>query len=200
MIIAVTGGIGSGKSYVSKLLARELECSCINADDVVHQLTAPGGLAMPFIEAAFGKDFLTQDGTLDRKKMRELIFNHPNAKRKLESITNPIIERELFAILKKEEKSNPYVVVEIPLLFESNYWEFHCNVIISVVCDESTQIKRVKARNNFSDDMVLKIIETQVKNDLRIEKSDLVIRNEDGDALNFLSDMNNAVMHLKNMM
>lgn len=180
MIIGVTGGIGSGKSYVSKLLSQFLNSPLFSADEIVHQVTAPGGSAIKAIEKAFGAEYINKEGALDRPKMRELIFANPIEKKKLEDVTNYIINDTLHGKVNKALLLNKVVVVEIPLLYESEYWRTYCDYIVSVVCSKETQVKRVKARNGFEDQMILNIIGLQSSNEQRKSISNELVNNEEG--------------------
>ena len=93
LLLGLTGGIGSGKSTVSRRLA-ELGAVVIDADAIARSVTAPGGLAMPAIQAQFGDAFVAPDGALDRDRMRQHVFSHPQAKRQLEAIVHPLVGEE----------------------------------------------------------------------------------------------------------
>ncbi len=88
--VGLTGGIGSGKSVVAERFALH-GATVVDSDLIAHQITAPGGSAMPLIEARFGSQFLTPTGALDRARMRALVFGDATAKLKLEAITHPLI-------------------------------------------------------------------------------------------------------------
>ena len=105
--LGLTGGIGSGKTYVANLLAG-WGASVIDTDLIAHALTAPGGAAMPAIQATFGDAFLTADGALNRAAMREKVFGDPAARRQLEAILHPLIGRETAAAAVTA--SGPYLI------------------------------------------------------------------------------------------
>ncbi|MFL6716587.1 MAG: dephospho-CoA kinase, partial [Burkholderiaceae bacterium] len=91
--IGLTGGIGSGKSLVADMFAA-LGASLIDTDQIAHQLTAPGGLAMPAILEQFGAGFIAESGAMDRARMRAEVFSDPLAKKRLEAILHPLIRTE----------------------------------------------------------------------------------------------------------
>ncbi|CAB3777577.1 dephospho-CoA kinase [Pararobbsia alpina] len=114
--VGLTGGIGSGKTLVADRFA-SLGATIIDSDVLAHTVTAPGGAAMPAIEAAFGREFVAADGSLDRARMRALVFSDSEAKRRLESITHPLIRAASEAAARAA--TGPYRIFVIPLLVES---------------------------------------------------------------------------------
>src|SRR3990172_9234057 len=113
LVIALTGGIGSGKSTVAAIL-RELGASIVDTDEIAHRLTAPGQPGARAIGEQFGADYLRADGAIDRDRMRQLVFSDPAAKQKLEAILHPMIRAEVNAAVK--DAHAPYVVIVVPLL------------------------------------------------------------------------------------
>ena len=182
--VGLTGGIGSGKSAV----AQELEncgAAIIDTDLIAHQLTAPHGLAMPAILAAFGSSFSMADGSLNRTAMRELVFNDPKAKQTLESITHPLIYEEAQRQASLLANKNPaYLVFMIPLLAESSAWlqesPYSLDCVVVVDCPSDQQISRVQKRNGLSVEMVKKIIASQAPRHARVAMADYVIENNAG--------------------
>jgi dephospho-CoA kinase len=176
--IGLTGGIGSGKSSAAKEFHR-LGAQIIDSDALAHQVTSAGGVAMPAIEAAFGKDFLMEDGSLNRPKMREYVFNHRPALTILESITHPLIQEASHAAFQVALKQDPlYIIFMIPLLFESNKWQGRFNKIIVIDCTVETQIQRVLLRNNIQRNQVEKIIAAQIPREDRLKNADFIINND----------------------
>src|SRR5215211_7799198 len=114
--VGLTGGIGCGKSQATGMFA-ELGADIVDTDAIAHELTAPGGLAMDAIAEAFGREYVREDGSLDRDRMRELVFSDPTAKSRLEAILHPIIRAE--SRKRVEEGTAPYVVLIVPLLLET---------------------------------------------------------------------------------
>lgn len=175
--IGLTGGIGSGKSAA----AHEFEllgAAIIDSDALAHQVTAPGGSAMPSIRAEFGEAFINQDGSLNRSKMRELVFDNPDALKRLEAITHPLIKKAGEEAASEAMAKNPsYLIFMIPLLFESNRWQGRFDKIVTIDCSVEQQIERVMKRNHLSREAVEKIIHAQVPRSVRLENADFVIDN-----------------------
>ena len=179
-LLGLTGGIGSGKTIVSDLLGL-LGAGVIDTDRISHQITAPGGIAIPFIREQFGAEFLDPSGALDRGKMRALVFEKPEARRFLEHITHPLIRQETIRqALELSHAGKPYLVFVIPLLVESGNWQGLLDHIAVVDCPEETQIKRVMERNKLTLKEVKKILEAQASRDERLSQANTILHNEGG--------------------
>jgi dephospho-CoA kinase len=174
--VGLTGGIGSGKSTVADLFAAH-GVPLVDADLIAHRVTAPHGIAMPQIAAEFGDAFIAADGSLDRARMRTLVFSDDGARKRLESITHPLIRAETER--EWSEAQGPYVIVVIPLLVESGIWKSRVNRVLTVDCSVETQISRVMNRNGFSREQVLAIIARQATREARLAAADDVIDNDD---------------------
>jgi dephospho-CoA kinase len=175
--LALTGGIGSGKSAAG-FAFEKFGIPVIDSDAIAHQITAPQGAAISQIKSIFGTEYLTPEGALDRAKMRSLVFNDSQALKKLEVITHPLI-RELSecAALQALEKTPPYILFMIPLLFESTGWQGRFNKIVVVDCSLDLQIKRVALRNQLQHEMIEKIIAAQTPRAMRLQHADYIIEN-----------------------
>jgi dephospho-CoA kinase len=177
-LIGLTGGIGSGKTAVSDLLG-ELGAGIIDTDLISHQITAPGGKAIPLISKAFGADFIDSQGALNRPKMRTLVFGDPSARQVLEQITHPLIQEETAQQAFQLAKSGvPYLVFVVPLLIESGSWIKLIDYLVAVDCPESTQIQRVMHRNNMTRSEVENILKAQTSRDTRLAAANAVIENQ----------------------
>jgi dephospho-CoA kinase len=173
--VGLTGGIGSGKTTIADLFATE-GVAVVDTDVIAHRITAPGGAAMPLIEQAFGAPFIASDGSLDRAKMRALVFSDDTARSRLEAITHPLIRAETER--ERNAASGPYVVIVVPLLVESGTWRTRVDRVLVVDCGVETQIERVMRRNAFSRDQVLAIIARQAAREVRLSCADDVIVND----------------------
>ena len=175
--IGLTGGIGSGKSTVADLFGQH-GAAVIDTDQIAHALTAPGGVAMAAISAAFGAAYMTANGALDRVKMRTRVFGDPAAKKTLEAILHPLIriETERAAAVAQ----GPYLLYVVPLLVESANWRQRADRILVVDCPEALQISRVMQRNHMTGAEVQAIMATQTTRAARLAAADDVIVN-DGD-------------------
>lgn len=178
LIIGLTGGIGSGKSTVAALFA-EHGAGIIDTDAIAHFLTQAGGEAISSIRAAFGNDYLTSDGALDRAKMRRLIFSDATAKQRLEHILHPLIREQAKTQLRQLQAS-PYIIVIVPLLAESPAFRQLVQRVLVVDCDEDTQVARVIGRSRLTEAEVRAIIARQTPRADRLLLADDVIRNDAG--------------------
>lgn len=175
--VALTGGIGSGKSAAAREFER-LGIPVIDSDAIAHQITGPNGIAIPKIKEVFGIEFINHDGSLNRAKMRALVFDHPPEKIKLEKITHPLIRQEGERAALIALDSNPaYLIFMIPLLFESDQWRNKYDQIVVVDCPESLQIDRVIQRNGLAKNEIEKIIASQTPRTERLAHANLVIDN-----------------------
>lgn len=176
LCIGLTGGIGCGKSTVSKLFA-ERGAGIIDTDVIAHQLTLSNGGAIPAIRESFGKDYFCGDGALDRVRMRTLIFSDAIAKQHLESILHPLI----FAQAKSELqqlRNKSYIIVVVPLLFTSLVFQQLVQRILVIDCSEAHQLSRVMSRSNLSEIEVRNIIAHQTSRTERLQRADDLIRND----------------------
>ena len=174
--IGLTGGIGSGKTRVSDILG-ELGAAIIDTDLIAHQLTAPGGLAIAPIREAFGAAMINGDGALDRKAMRALVFAEPERRKQLEGIIHPLIAQEVQR--QSETRGGLYQVFVVPLLVESGRWVDRVDRVCVVDCDEQTQINRVMARSQISEETVRQVMAVQATRAQRLAAADDVVLNDD---------------------
>lgn len=176
--VGLTGGIGSGKSTVTKLL-QDYGIIVLDADAISRATTASGGAAIEAIAAVFGEQMIDQNGALNRAKMRELVFQQAQARQQLEAIVHPIVQEQMR--LQAEQADSPYVVYDIPLLIESvARYRPQFKRICVVDCDEATQISRVQSRDQLDFDEIKRIIATQADRALRLQHADDVIHNGAG--------------------
>ena len=174
LIIGLTGGIGSGKTSVTKFFAAE-GIAVIDTDTIAHELTGAEGAAIPNIKKYFGMNFITKDGKLDRKKMKSRIFSDINSRKKLERILHPLIQTEVMHRI--QTVSSPYIIVAVPLLLETaDYCETVTRILV-VDCNEEYQISRTVSRDGLSKEEVRAIIATQKSREERLNQADDVIVN-----------------------
>jgi dephospho-CoA kinase len=171
--IGLTGGIGCGKTTVSQLFMA-YNIPVIDADEIAHQLVEPEQPALEGIKKAFGTDFVTVEGALDRKKMRDCIFSDNHAKQQLEAILHPLVYSTIQS--KLTQLNTPYCVICVPLLFETKM-EAIADRILVVDCPVAQQIERVRKRENMPDEKIQAIIDSQIARDIRLSKADDVINN-----------------------
>jgi dephospho-CoA kinase len=173
--LGLTGGIGSGKSTVARILVGE-GAGLIDADDIARRSTAAGGPAISHIVQAFGPDFVTADGALDRDRMRAHAFANPAAKQQLEAIIHPLVQQDI------ERQANaaqaPCLVFDIPLLVESPRWRQQLDRVLVIDCSEETQIARVMERNGWPRTQVEAVIRQQCPRRDRLAAADWIVCNE----------------------
>ena len=176
--IGLTGGIGSGKSTVLAML-QALGAAAIDADAISRAATAAGGAAIPRIREVFGAEFVAADGALDRTRMREHAYAHPEARRELEQIIHPLVGEEVARQVDAALAAGARCIVfDIPLLVESGRWRQQVDRVLVVDCAPETQVARVTARSGLAPDEVLAIIAAQAPRAVRLAAADLVICNE----------------------
>ena len=173
--IGLTGGIGSGKSTVAQgLQARG--AVLVDTDAIAHQLTAPGGAAMPRLRQEFGDSIIAADGSLDRAAMRERVFADTGARRRLEAVLHPMIGQE--AQRQAALAAGRVVVFDVPLLTESRTWRARVDRVLVVDCSEATQVERVMRRSGWREEAVRRVIAQQAPRAARRAIADAVIHND----------------------
>lgn len=175
-VVALTGGIGSGKSTVSELFARQ-GAEVIDTDVIAHELTRAGRPATAGIAKRFGKDVLASDGSLDRGKLRKLVFTDDSARKDLEAILHPLIRQEVFRRIAASKA--PYALLVIPLLVETGAYDF-VNRVLVVDSSEAQQLERVMRRNGMSQEQVLAIMSAQASRQARLAKAHDSVDNTHG--------------------
>lgn len=175
--VGLTGGIGSGKSTAAEMF-RELGAAVVDTDELSRELTTAGGGAMPEIRKQFGPEYVATDGSLDRDRMRRLVFGNAAEKEKLEAILHPLIRaasRERVAAA-----SASYVILVVPLLFETGACLDLAKRVLVVDCSEERQIERATRRSRIAADEVRAIMASQLARAARRAHADDVIDNDGG--------------------
>jgi dephospho-CoA kinase len=173
--VAVTGGIGSGKSTAARLF-QERGADLVDADAIAHELTLTGRPAHEQIVGRFGPDFLAADGSLDRDKLGRRVFSDPHARRALEDILHPSIRREVETRVRAS--SAPYTLVLIPLLVETGGYRELVQRVLVVDCDERVQVQRAVQRGGLNEEQVHAIMRAQATRSQRLALADDVIHND----------------------
>ena len=175
--VGLTGGIGSGKTTVANLFAAH-GAGLVDADEISRRLTAQAQPAVAEIARKFGAQFIAADGSLDRARMRNLVFADAAARKDLEAILHPLVRQETTRQIVAS--TAPYVIVVVPLLIESGAYRGRMDRILVVDCAPEIQISRVIERSGLSRNEVLSIIATQASRRQRLNEADDVIHNDDG--------------------
>jgi dephospho-CoA kinase len=175
-IIGMTGGIGSGKSEALKIF-KSLSIKVIDLDNISKEITETSHQAIQEIKLVFGDAIFDKDNQLDRKKLKEIIFSDKNKKINLEKILHPKIYEEVKKRLNALSHES-YVVIDIPLLFETNQYTSLISRSLVIDCKENDQIERVKKRDGIDISVIQSIINQQINRSSRIEKADDVVIND----------------------
>lgn len=173
-VVGLTGGIGSGKSAAAEEFAR-LGATVVDTDTIAHELTAPGGAAMPEVERLFGAEVVGADGAMDRAKVRVRVFADPAARKALEALLHPLIRDE--SRRRIAAAKGPYVLHVVPLLVESADYRMRVDRVLVVDCPEALQVARVRARSGLSEAEVRAILASQASRAERLAAADDVVDN-----------------------
>lgn len=172
-IIGLAGGIGSGKSTITKCF-NKLGIQSVDADDVARLVVQPGSACLSNIHHRYGDCILLNDGNLNRSALRTIIFNQPEERVWLEALTHPAIRDEIKVQLNAT--SSTYALLVHPLLFETKQ-DAICKLVVVIDVPAHIQIQRVMSRDKISRESTEKIMRAQLSNSERIERADLVLEN-----------------------
>jgi dephospho-CoA kinase len=175
MIVGLTGGIGSGKSAAANFFQNE-GITVIDADHLAREVIEQDTPGFKSIVDYFGSDVIGDDGSVDRDKLRKVVFNNNEKKKVLESITHPLVG-ELMA-KKIATAKPPYSIIMVPLIFETNTMSAYDRILV-IDCDPALQLKRATSRDNNSDELIQKIIDSQCSREQRLSIANDVIPNND---------------------
>jgi len=173
LLIALTGGIASGKTAVAELFAK-LGVPVLDTDQIARDVVAPGMPALGQLVAEFGPEILDTHGGLDRARMRERVFSDPAQRRRLEAITHPAIREELAR--RSAAAGGDYQIHVIPLLVETGRADAYDRVLL-VDCPEAAQLERLMARDGASRAQAEEILAAQVSREQRLNAAHDVIEN-----------------------
>jgi dephospho-CoA kinase len=172
--VALTGGIGSGKSAVAAIFSK-LGVYVVDTDEISHELTSTGGKAVGKIAEVFGPEYISR-GKLDRAKMRELVFSDAASRKNLEAILHPMIRHEVEKGVATCD--SPYCLIVVPLLFETRSYHDLADRILVVDCNEHLQVVRAMARSSLTRDEVQAIMKSQADRSVRLSGADDILLNE----------------------
>ena len=173
--VGLTGGLASGKSFVGRALA-DLGCYLIRADELGHQVLAPGGEAYGAVVREFGTGILNPDGTMDRRRLGALVFHDPARLAKLNALVHPPVRARTRRLLEEYEAAHPHgiAVVEAAILIETGSYRDYARLILAV-CGKEQQIERAMARDGLTREQVLDRLGRQMPLDEKIQYADYVI-------------------------
>ena len=169
-VVGLTGGIGCGKTEAAKYL-ESLGAAHVDADAISHALTAPGGEALPAIREQFGEGAFLEDGTLDRARLGELVFGNEAARRALEGILHPLVQRNMLrAMDRAAEEGVKVVILDVPLLFETGM-DALCDETWALYLERDKQVLRVAARDGLTREQVEARIDSQMPLEQRLARA-----------------------------
>ncbi len=180
-VIGLTGGIAAGKSTVSAYLS-ELGAYVIDADEVAHQVTLPGSVGFSKVVEEFGTRVVTPEGSLDRRKLGQVVFNDKAALRVLNSIIHPLVIRRINFVLEILARNsgyrdeNLYVVLDVPLLYETGMDKI-CDEVWVVAVNFELQVKRLMERDGYCRKEAISRIEAQMTLETKMKLAQAVIDN-----------------------
>src|SRR2546425_747979 len=174
-LLGLTGGLGSGKSTVSRMFA-DLGAEVIDADQLAREVVMPGQPALQEIVDTFGREFQRGDGTLDRSRLADLIFGDPTARTWLNAITHPRIQSRMAEEIAARESKDGVLVLDIPLLYENRRTSI-VEAVVVVWVDRATQIVRLVERDGLSEAEARRRIAAQLSLDVKRTRADFVVNN-----------------------
>ncbi len=174
--IGLTGGLGTGKSTVAKVL-REHSCVVLDADRMAADVIAPGTAGLRSVVQRFGSDFLLSDGQLDREKMSREVFGNSEALLDLEAIIHPLVKAEVERHKELEKrKGSDLIFYDVPLLYEKNISGF--DAVVVVASSYENQKLRIRQRNTWPEDEINNRLKSQLPLSQKIQKANYVIFND----------------------
>lgn len=175
LVIGLTGGIASGKTTVANLFNQEFAIEIVDADIVARQVVEPDTPGLNAITEKFGNQVIQKDGTLDRAKLREIIFSQPESKAWLNQLLHPMIRKQMLDELTKVKSD--YALLVIPLMVENNLQSLADKILV-VDVDEETQIQRTVERDKVDASQAKSILASQASREQRLAIADYVIKND----------------------
>ena len=173
-VVGLTGGIGSGKTAASDHF-KSLGITIVDADEVSRQVVEPGTPALTKIAEHFGPQVLYDDNSLDRRALRNIVFNQPEEKKWLEQLLHPLIGIETFRQLQSSQ--SPYTIFVSPLLIEIGQDKMTQRILV-IDAPESEQVSRTVARDDTDNESVKAIMKSQASRSQRLEKADDILLND----------------------
>lgn len=195
--IALTGGIACGKSTVSQML-RDKSIPVIDADEIAREVVQKDSPGLKLVVESFGEDLLLEDGSLDRRKLGQKVFGHPEMLRKLETITHPLIRAETARRREAlEKKGERLAIYDIPLLFETKA-QSQFDAIIVVTCTKIQQKERLQRRTQWSESEIEMRLASQLPLSLKEQEAQFVLHN-DRDEKHLLQEVSRLLKWLENL-
>ena len=177
-VYGITGGAGTGKSEVIKMLQQNFGGCVIMSDEVARELMQKGNISYQLIVEYFGRDILMDDGEIDRKKLADHVFNNKEALEKLNSMTHPYVKDEIQKLIAEAEASGEcrFVALESAILLECGYEDI-CDEFWYVYTKPEIRRQRMKETRNYSDEKVDSVMRNQQPDEVFFEQCSFVIKN-----------------------
>ena len=177
-VYGITGGAGTGKSEVIKMLQQNFGGCVIMSDEVARELMQKGNISYQLIVEYFGRDILMDDGEIDRKKLADHVFNNKEALEKLNSMTHPYVKDEIRKLIAEAEASGEcrFVALESAILLECGYEDI-CDEFWHVYTKPEIRRQRMKETRNYSDEKVDSVMRNQQPDEVFFEQCSFVIKN-----------------------
>ncbi len=185
--IGLTGNIGSGKSTVAQLFQQQ-GITTIDADQISRQLTQSGTTEFQKIVAIFGDDVIDHNGEMNRRKLADIVFNDNQRREELESVLHPSIREMMFDL--SQQSQSAYCILEIPLLMETGQ-HTEMDRVLLVTCSTEIKTQRLKQSRQMDTTTIKRILNSQMKDQQKIELADDVIANDTS-----MEDLKQNVLHL----
>ncbi len=176
MNIAVTGGLGTGKSTVSKIFAANLATECIDTDQLCRQQLTPGADGYTEFCRIFNERFIQNDGTIDRQLLRQAVFDDNTIRTQLENILHPIVRQQIATRGRASSARGKVLIVEVPLLYEVG-WQDAFDICIVVYVPEKLCIQRVMARDGMPAEQIRQILSAQFPIKKKLDYADFIVDN-----------------------
>lgn len=179
MIIGITGGIGSGKSYVLSIMEEQFGCLVLEADGIAQELEQPSGECFPLILQLFGREILDFDGQIDRKKLGGIVFSDRKQLEQLNQIVHPIVKEKIRERIRLSQVEQPKrdIVIEAALLLEDHY-DSICDTIWYIYANRKVRKRRLRELRGYSEEKIAAVMKNQLSEEVFQKKCDAVIMNE----------------------
>uniref|UniRef100_A0A0P4VWC2 Dephospho-CoA kinase domain-containing protein n=1 Tax=Scylla olivacea TaxID=85551 RepID=A0A0P4VWC2_SCYOL len=176
-LVGLTGGIASGKSTVSTMM-KEMGVPVVDADLIAREVVEPGKRAWTKIRKAFGDEVFHESGEINRERLGQVVFSDMEKRRTINKITHPEIYREIqWQVLRHLCRGEQFVILDLPLLYESNKCTNYLFKTIVVTCDDELQLERLMARNTYTEKEAIARIEAQMPLEKKCKMANFVIEN-----------------------
>lgn len=195
--IGLTGGIACGKSTISRML-KDQGIPLVDADEIAREVVKAGSPGLRSVEQIFGTQFISDDGNLDRRKLGQHVFGHPELLQKLEGILHPLIREETRRRRRMhEDLGAPLAVYDIPLLFETKAQDQFDQIIV-VSCTKEQQKERLRRKTDWSEDEIEMRIASQIPIQFKEQEADFTVFNN-RDEQHLLKEFNRLMEWLQSL-